>query len=93
MKKSDRVKIKQLEDELETHSTDIRSLKSRRFNEKMTQMRFIGVAFDPDKYKDGENELNKALNEGFEVIRDFETGGGIVMCLGKWEKKTRENYK
>ena len=28
-----------------------------------------------------------ALSEGFEVIRDFETGGGIVMTLGKWEKE------
>ena len=55
----------------------------------MTAMKFVGVAFDPEKYKAGEAEINDALADGFEVIRDFETGGGIVMALGKWEKKTR----
>ena len=54
---------------------------------KMTAMKFVGVAFDPEKYKAGEAEINEALSEGFEVIRDFETGGGIVMALGKWENK------
>ena len=37
--------------------------------------------------KTGEAEINLALANGFEVIRDFETGGGIVMALGKWENK------
>ena len=32
-------------------------------------------------------EINEALSDGFEVLRDFETGGGIVMTLGKWEKE------
>ena len=53
----------------------------------MTAMKFVGVAFDPEKYKAGEAEINEALSDGFEVLRDFETGGGIVMALGKWEKK------
>ena len=56
---------------------------------KMTAMKFVGVIFDPEKFKTGEAEINDALANGFEVIRDFETGGGIVMALGKWEKKTR----
>ena len=58
--------------------------KSRR---KMTAMKFVGVIFDPEKFKTGEAEINDALANGFEVIRDFETGGGIVMALGKWERK------
>ena len=49
-------------------------------------MKFVGVVFDPQKYKAGEAEINDALSDGFEVIRDFETGGGIVLALGKWEK-------
>ena len=67
---------------------DIKKLKKRQ-PRKMTAMKFVGVAFDPEKYKAGEAEINEALSDGFEVIRDFETGGGIVMALGKWEKKTR----
>ena len=54
---------------------------------KMTAMKFVGVAFDPEKYKTGEAEINEALSDGFEVLRDFETGGGIVIALGKWERK------
>ena len=65
---------------------DIKKLK-KRHPRKMTAMKFIGVAFDPEKYKAGEAEINDALANGFEVIRDFETGGGIVMALGKWERK------
>ena len=65
---------------------DIKKLKKKP-RRKMTAMKFIGVAFDPEKYKAGEAEINDALADGFEVIRDFETGGGIVMAMGKWERK------
>ena len=40
---------------------------------KLTKIKFVGVAFDPEKYKAGETEINDALSEGYEVIRDFET--------------------
>ena len=65
---------------------DIRLLKKRPAR-KLTKIKFVGVAFDPQKYKAGETEINDALSDGFEVIRDFQTGGGIVMALGKWEKE------
>ena len=65
---------------------DSKKLKKRQ-PKKMTAMKFVGVAFDPEKYKAGETEINEALSEGFEVLRDFETGGGIVIALGKWENK------
>jgi len=65
---------------------DIKKLKKRQ-PRKMTAMKFVGVAFDPEKYKAGEAEINDALSDGFEVIRDFETGGGIVLALGKYEKR------
>ena len=60
---------------------------------KMTAMKFVGVAFDPEKYKAGEAEINEALSKGFEVMRDFETGGGIVMCMAKWDMKIKEEKK
>ena len=65
---------------------DIRLLKKKK-PRKLRKIKFVGVAFDPQKYKTGETEINDALSEGFEVIRDFETGGGIVMALGKWKKE------
>jgi len=71
---------------------DIKKLKKRQ-PRKMTAMKFVGVAFDPQKYKAGEAEINDALSDGFEVLRDFETGGGIVMALGKWEKEEGKTVK
>jgi len=71
---------------------DIKKLKKRQ-PRKMTAMKFVGVVFDPEKYKAGEAEINEALSEGFEVIRDFETGGGIVLALGKYEKREGRTVK
>ena len=71
---------------IEKLEKDIKKLKKRQ-PRKMTAMKFVGVVFDPEKYKAGEAEINDALSDGFEVLRDFETGGGIVIALGKWENK------
>ena len=86
-------KMKNLEKMLETISDDMKEVKDKRFNEKMARIRYIGVIFDPEKYKAGEDKINAALDEGFEVMRDFETGGGIVMCMAKWVKKIKEDKK
>ena len=86
---------KEKNSKIEKMEKDIKLLKKRQ-TRKLTKMKFVGVAFDPEKYKAGETEINDALSEGYEVIRDFETGGGIVMALGKWKKegnavKTKSN--
>jgi hypothetical protein len=86
MEKENDSKIEELEKSIDKQGKDIKKLKKRQ-PRKMTAMKFVGVAFDPEKYKAGEAEINDALANGFEVLRDFETGGGIVMALGKWEKK------
>ena len=77
---------------IEKIEKDIRLLKKKKAR-KLTKIKFVGVAFDPQKYKAGETEINDALSEGYEVIRDFETGGGIVMALGKWEKEDKKAKK
>ena len=79
MEKESNSKIEKLE-------KDIRQLKKKSAR-RLTEMKFVGVPFDPQKYKAGEIEINNALSDGFEILRDFETGGGIVMTLGKWEKE------
>ena len=73
---------------IEKLEKDIEKLKKRK-PRKLTKIKFVGVAFDPEKYKAGEAEINDALSDGFEVLRDFETGGGIVIALGKWENKDK----
>ena len=86
MEKENDSKIKELEKCIDKQGKDIKKLKKKQAR-KMTAMKFVGVIFDPKKFKAGETEINDALADGFEVIRDFETGGGIVMALGKWERK------
>ena len=71
---------------------DIKKLK-KKSRRKMTAMKFVGVIFDPEKFKTGEAQINQALADGFEVIRDFETGGGIVMALGKWDRGNKKAKK
>ena len=83
---------KEKNSKIEKMEKDIKLLKKRK-TRKLTKMKFVGVVFDPQKYKVGEAEINDALSDGFEVIRDFETGGGIVMALGKWEKGEGKTVK
>ena len=78
-------KIKELQKRIDKQAKDLKKLEEKS-QMRMTAMRFVGVIFDPEKFKTGETQINQALADGFEVIRDFETGGGIVMALGKWEK-------
>jgi len=93
MEQENNWKIQELEEKLDAvgvgflkQQKDIKKLKKRQ-SRKMTAMKFVGVAFDPVKYKAGETEINNALSDGFEVIQDYQTGGGIVFALGKWENK------
>ena len=77
---------------IEKMEKDIKLLKKKK-PRKLTKIKFVGVVFDPEKYKAGEAEINNALSEGFEVIHDYQTGGGIVMALGKWEKENKKAKK
>ena len=88
MEKENDSKIEELEKCINKQGKDIKKLK-KKSQRKMTAMKFVGVIFDPEKFKTGEAEINNALADGFEVIQDFQTGGGIVMALGKWGKEDR----
>ncbi len=88
MENENNSKIEELEKCIDKQGKDIKKLK-KKSQRKMTAMKFVGVIFDPEKFKTGEAEINDALSDGFEVLRDFETGGGIVIALGKWENKSK----
>ena len=74
MEKENDSKIEELEEKLDAvgvgflkQQKDIKKLKKRQ-PRKMTAMKFVGVIFEPEKYKTGEAEINDALSNGFEVI-------------------------
>ena len=79
---------KENDSRIEKLEKQIKKLKKKPIK-KLTKMMFVGVVFEPEKYKTGEAEVNNALSNGFEVIRDFQTGSGIVVTLGKWEKENK----
>ena len=54
--------------------------------EELKAVKFIGVEFDPDTYKNGENEVNNYLDKGFQFVRDYQTASGLVIALGRFEK-------
>ena len=86
MEKITNSRIKALEKKIDNQEDEIKELK-KRSDTKMAKIKFIGVDFDPVEYQIGEEKINKYLDSGFEVLRDFQTAGGIVMALGKWKKR------
>ena len=86
MEKITNSRIKELEKKIDKQEGEIKELK-KRSDTKMAKIKFIGVDFDPVEYKIAEDKINKYLDSGFEVLRDFQTAGGIVMALGKSKKR------
>ena len=72
--------IKDARERMSKHIDDFEKEKKK----KMQEIKYIGVEFDPNGVKQGQDEVNAALKSGFEPIRDFETAKGIVMVLGLW---------
>ena len=76
IEKSERL-IKNLRKKIKENGTKKDELKA---------VKFIGVEFDPDTYKTGEDEVNDYLNKGFQFVRDYQTASGLVIALGRFEK-------
>ena len=56
----------------------------------LKDIKFVGVTFDPDNFKKGEEELNKAIEMGYKVIADYPTS--IRSCfLGGFVQYSRGN--
>ena len=58
----------------------------RATNTKVKEIRFVGVEFDYKKVKIGEEQVNKALKEGFQPQRDIITESGLVLVMFKLDE-------
>ena len=56
----------------------------------LKDIKFVGVTFDPDSFKKGENELNKAIEMGYKVITDYPTSTGVVFSVGLYKSEESE---
>ena len=59
-------------------------------NQILKNIKFVGVTFDPDSFKNGEDELNKAIEMGYKVITDYPTSTGVVFSVGLYTVKEEE---
>ena len=55
----------------------------------LKDIKFVGVTFDPDNFKKGEKELNKAIEMGYKVIADYPTQSGVVFSVGLYKLKEK----
>ena len=51
------------------------------------KIRYIGVDFDDAKIRKGENDVNDALLQGYQPLRDIDTPRGLILVLGLYGKK------
>ena len=51
----------------------------------LKDVKFVGVTFDPDSFKKGEDELNKVIEMGYKVITDYPTSTGVVFSVGLYD--------
>ena len=59
-------------------------------NQILKNIKFVGVTFVPDSFKNGEDELNKAIEMGYKVITDYPTSTGVVFSVGLYNVKEEE---
>ena len=56
----------------------------RRTNSVIKEIRVVDLIFDPTKCGKGVEELNRYLERGFEVFKQFQTESGLVIELARW---------
>ena len=76
-------KMERLENKTDTIARDVKRLMDKRSAERITRIMFIGVEFHPQRYKIGQDEMNRALDDGYEILWDYKYDSGVVFCLKK----------
>ena len=76
-------KIFELESRTDVIARDVQRLMDKRSAERITRVMFIGVEFHPQRYKIGQDEMNRALDDGYEILWDYKYDSGVVFCLKK----------
>ena len=51
---------------------------------------FVWVEFHPQRYKIGQDEINRALEDGYEILWDYKYDNGVEFWL---KKISEENIK
>jgi hypothetical protein len=50
----------------------------------LTDVKFVGIDFDPKTIKAQQIELNKYLHQQWSIVKDVQTSNGLVFILGRF---------
>ena len=53
--------------------------------ERLTEIKFVGIEFDEKKLPTQELELNKCLQSNYQILERVQTATGLVFLLGKFQ--------
>ena len=56
----------------------------RRTNSVIKEIRVVDLIFDPTEVGKSVEEINRYLERGFEVYKQFQTESGLVIELARW---------
>ena len=90
MSKFGESKIFELESRTDIIAKDVKYLMDKRSSERIKRILFIGVEFHPQRYRIGQDEMNQALDDGYEILWDYKYDNGVEFCL---KKISEENIK
>ncbi len=88
MSRLEHSKILELEHRTDVIAKDVQQLMDQRSAERITRVMFVWVEFHPQRYKIGQDEINRALEDGYEILWDYKYDNGVEFCLKKVVKKT-----
>ena len=90
MSRLEHSKILELEHRTDVIAKDVQQLMDKRSAERITRVMFVWVEFHPQRIKIGQDEINRALEDGYEILWDYKYDNGVEFCL---KKISEENIK
>ena len=51
---------------------------------KLANVKYVAVEFAYDHFKNGEDAVNDAIGNGYQVMETYKTESGIVVVLGRY---------
>ena len=94
MSRYEESKLLEHDSRLAQMSRDLEHLKEEKESpEKMVEIKVVAIEFTPDKYQIGETQMNTLLASGWLVQKEFSRESGVVVFMGRWEKKKDSGTK
>ena len=88
MSRFEESKIAEHDGRLEEMTREIHALRIEKEEpeKEMTKVRVVAVEFKKERYRLGEDEVNRNLSDGFVIQKEFQTESGVVIFMTKWDK-------